>query len=128
MEAKTTRAADKAALCVLLALLSAMPGKAAPERPTPADFCKCYRPCYTECRRTIPWWSRFICVAKCLDDCSPHKLLAGGDPCAMACGGAGVNTICDTSEPEPALERDDAAGETAACVRGCNMWRQHSTK
>lgn len=102
MEAKktTTRAAAAmAALCVLLALMlsTTMPGKAAAAK----DFCKCYLPCYTECRKTIPGALRFVCAAKCLDDCSPNKKLlagagAGGDPCTRACS---VNSICNSLEP-----------------------------
>lgn len=84
-----------AALCVLL-MLSTMPGKAAASK-----FCECYRPCYTECRKTVSWGWRFTCFGRCLNDCSPHKLLdAGGDACTRACSVNGVEEgICNSLEP-----------------------------
>ncbi|KAK3156893.1 hypothetical protein QOZ80_2AG0113510 [Eleusine coracana subsp. coracana] len=52
--------------CLLLVLLSGQlqQGSASIK----SRFCDCYKSCYPDCRNHLPRW---LCVLKCMDDCSP---------------------------------------------------------
>ncbi|KAF7082920.1 hypothetical protein CFC21_086753 [Triticum aestivum] len=100
MEAKMSRAAAIATLCVLLLVL---PGQVAAK----SKFCECYDDCYRQCRHHVP---RFACVPFCANKCSPNLAAAAAagsdrDRCRVACSKV---QICGESDPSD--------GE---CDRGC---------
>ncbi|TVU25938.1 hypothetical protein EJB05_28459, partial [Eragrostis curvula] len=64
MEGKTV-----AALCCLVIVL--LSGQF-PQVSSMRKFCRCYKPCYPECREKLPRW---LCILKCLDDCSPNAYI-----------------------------------------------------
>ncbi|KAL6629280.1 hypothetical protein ACP70R_029045 [Stipagrostis hirtigluma subsp. patula] len=103
MEGKRAVAAAAALCCLLIVLLSGQP------RPVAAmsKFCRCYKQCYPECRTSLPRW---VCVPKCMDDCSPNQAVI-----AVDCGRICRLSICGTAASGPDAE---------ACVDDCTKWRQ----
>ncbi|KAM0923327.1 hypothetical protein ACQ4PT_005626 [Festuca glaucescens] len=109
MQAKKSRAATIAALCMLLLMLSGQQQQVA----AMSKFCRCYRQCYPECRHTAP---RLACDFFCLNKCSPNKARdSGASYCRAACG---LDSICG-SPVKPAADPE-------ACVRDCNQKRSHN--
>ncbi|XP_052141474.1 uncharacterized protein LOC127761249 [Oryza glaberrima] len=89
------RAAAAVALCCILILLS---GDQLHQVAAMSKFCRCYSQCYPDCRKNLP---RFICVLKCIDDCSPNKKkVAAGDCnrfCLLAICGMALNGQADVA-------------------------------
>ncbi|KAL6629279.1 hypothetical protein ACP70R_029044 [Stipagrostis hirtigluma subsp. patula] len=105
MEGK--RAVAAAAICCLLigVLLSGQPQQVA----AMSKFCRCYKACYTECRKenVNP---RYVCKFGCLEDC-----INGGyppnPPKAPNCGAICVTSICGVMAIAPT--------DVEACVADC---------
>uniref|UniRef100_A0A0E0G069 Acidic protein n=1 Tax=Oryza nivara TaxID=4536 RepID=A0A0E0G069_ORYNI len=93
MEGKGAAAA--VALFCILILLS---GEQLHQVAAMSKFCRCYLQCYPDCRKSLP---RFICVLKCIDDCSPNKKrMAVGDCnkfCLLAICGMALNGQADVA-------------------------------
>ncbi|XP_040385324.1 uncharacterized protein LOC121055977 [Oryza brachyantha] len=96
------RAAAAVALCCMLILLPAVELQ---QVGAMSKFCRCYTRCYPDCRWSLP---RFICVLKCMDDCSPsNKNVATGGDCHSFC----LLTICGMAM--------NGAADAASCVDDC---------
>ncbi|XP_044405495.1 uncharacterized protein [Triticum aestivum] len=113
MEAKRSRPAAMAALCMLL-LLVLLPGEVAAK----SKFCKCFDDCFPGCTNDhVP---HFLCQLFCANKCSPNQAAVSGDAmCRMACSKLNIK-ICGWSAA-PA----DAA-DAASCMENCNKkWSQN---
>uniref|UniRef100_A0A453MXP8 Uncharacterized protein n=3 Tax=Aegilops tauschii TaxID=37682 RepID=A0A453MXP8_AEGTS len=81
MEAKRSRAAAMAALCVLLFLLLLPRQAAAKSR---SEYCECFDGCYLSCRNDHhnPRWD---CIPSCQDSCTIFTSQAGGGAAPCYC-------------------------------------------